>query len=138
MYTPPPTAHERMPHDRQPAGEPERSRRWQLIWTVLLFVIAGLVIMTDALVWFAAGWASVDGDVGVPPTPSASNEVDLCGVLTLAAAIIALSAPLAVLVTSRRNAERTTYVARWVAVVAIAFGLFGFVVGASVIQKPGG
>jgi hypothetical protein len=105
---------------------------------VLLFVIAGLVIMTDAIVWFAAGWASVDGDVGVPPTPSATDEVDLCGIPTLAAAIITLSAPLAVLVTSRRNTERTTYVARWVAVTAIAVGLLGFAAGASVIQNPGG
>jgi len=134
----PPTAHEHVPLDRQSADAPERSRRWPRIRAVLLFSIAALVVVADVPVWFFAGWASVGGDVGVPPTPSATDRVDLCAVLTLVAAAIGAATPVVALVIKLRRKRQAAQVVCAMAGFCLAIGVVGFAIGLSVIQNPGG
>lgn len=133
----PPTAHEHAPLDWRPAAAPERSRRRPRIWAALLLSTAALVILADVPVWFVAGLASVDGDVGVPPTPSATDRVDVCAVLALVATAISAATPVAALISLRRK-QKTAEVICVMAGVSLAIGVVGLAAGLSVISNPGG
>jgi hypothetical protein len=104
---------------------------------VLVFSMAVLIVLADAPVWFFAGWASADGDVGIPPVPGATDRVDLCGILALVAAALAAASLLVALAAALRRRQRAAPVASVLAGLSFAVGLVGFAVGLSVIQNPG-
>ena len=134
--TPPADVREDLPLDMRQLAGLRRVQRWRRLWAVLLSAMAALSVLVDAVTWFFAGWASVDGDVGLPPTRSAADRVNLCGILALAAAVAAAAAPLAALVISLRRGQRATRVASVLAAISLTIGFIGFVVGASVLQNP--
>jgi O-antigen/teichoic acid export membrane protein len=133
---PAPTGGEGLPLAGQPAPAAGSSRA-QRVWAVLLFLAACVCVGFDAVMWFFAGWASVDGDVGVPATPAATDKVEVCGILVLLAAVAAVAAPVSAFVVTLRRRRGAAGAACWVAGLSLAISVVACAVAASVMQNPG-